>query len=189
MSMNMRQNSTPTKTKRAMAHICANMGTTLLWATLTSTTIAVRSGSVVSPRSARVAVVSPRHPTTSQTILTQKSGLDSNGPTNDRGYRPGTCVVHVVQYQKPDPSKDKYQIEISSLRDENETKIGGVGRSGPDVTMKSKLPNTIRVWTGNVDADPVKFHYGDQKWTSEDDNCSTGKYDSGNRDMDCTFKC
>jgi len=116
-------------------------------------------------------------------------GLDSNGPTNDQGYRGGECVVHVVQYQKPDPSKDKYQIEISSVRDENENKIGGVGKSGPDVTLKTKLPKTLRVWTGAVDADPVKFHYDNQKWTSEDDNCSTGKYDSGNRDMDCTFKC
>ncbi|OAK95454.1 hypothetical protein IQ06DRAFT_320233 [Phaeosphaeriaceae sp. SRC1lsM3a] len=116
-------------------------------------------------------------------------GLDSNGPTNDRGYRGGTCNVHVVQYQKPDPSKDKYQIEISSITDENENKIGGVGKSGPDVTLKSKLPYTLRVWTLNVDDDPVKFHYDNQKWTSDDDNCSTGKYDSGNRDMDCTFKC
>jgi hypothetical protein len=116
-------------------------------------------------------------------------GLDSNGPVNDRRYRPGTCNIHVKQFQKPYPSKDKYQIEISAITDENETKIGGVGKNGPDVTLKSKLPNTIRVWTLAVDDDPVKFHYGDQEWTSEDDNCSTGKYDSGKREMDCKFKC
>lgn len=117
------------------------------------------------------------------------AGLDSNGPVNDRGYRPGTCNIHVKQFQKPDPSKDKYQIEISAVTDENETKIGGVGKSGPDVTLKSKLPKSIRVWTLAVDKDPVKFHYGEQKWTSDDGNCETGKYDGGDREMDCNFKC
>lgn len=173
-----------------MAHIYAITETTQLWvSTRTFPPTVARAGSVVSRRSAREAVVRLQHLITYHISLTCFTGLDSNGPTNDRGYRGGECVVHVVQYQKPDPSKDKYQIEISSVRDENENKIGGVGKSGPDVTLKTKLPKTLRVWTGAVDADPVKFHYDNQKWTSEDDNCSTGKYDSGNRDMDCTFKC
>ncbi|PVI00356.1 hypothetical protein DM02DRAFT_708646 [Periconia macrospinosa] len=117
-------------------------------------------------------------------------GLDSNGPTNSRGYRPGTCSIHVVQFQKPDPSKDDYSLEISSVIDDNENKIGGQGKAGADVTLKTKLPKTISIKTGGVDKDPVYFQYGDDKWDSNnEDRCSVGGYDSGNRDMDCTFKC
>ena len=117
-------------------------------------------------------------------------GLDSNGPVNDQGYRPGTCRVHVVQYQKPDPEEDDYSLEISTLVDDNENKIGGLAKSGPDVSLTSKLPLTLEIKTGNVDADPIYFAYGADSWDSKnEDRCSVGGYDSGNRDMDCTFQC
>jgi hypothetical protein len=40
-----------------------------------------------------------------------------------------------------------------------------------------------------VDADPVSFAYGGDVWTSEDERCSVGAYDSGKREMDCGFTC
>jgi hypothetical protein len=43
-------------------------------------------------------------------------GLDSNAPINDKGYAPSWCGFHVTQYQKPDPSKDDYSLEISQRR-------------------------------------------------------------------------
>lgn len=117
-------------------------------------------------------------------------GLDSNAPVNEKGYRPGWCGLHVIQYQKPDPSKDSYSLEITHLNDANENKIGGVGKSGPKVSLGSKLPLTVEVSTGAVDADPVYFAYGSQSWDSNDKGrCSVGAYDNGKREMDCGFTC
>ncbi|KAK7182394.1 uncharacterized protein CC84DRAFT_1128323 [Paraphaeosphaeria sporulosa] len=123
-------------------------------------------------------------------LQSEDGTLDSNMPEDKKGYRSGTCSFHVKQFQKPDPSRDDYALEISSVKDANEKKIGGKGKAGPDVVLKTKLPKTISFKTGNVDADPVSFQYGDDKWTSDDEGrCSVGKYDSGDREMDCTFKC
>jgi hypothetical protein len=86
--------------------------------------------------------------------------LDSNALNNEKGYRPGWCGVHVIQYQKPDPSKDQYSLE-TSLNDANENKIGGTsGKVDPSLSLTSKLPLTLEIKTGGVDADPVSFAYG-----------------------------
>lgn len=116
-------------------------------------------------------------------------GLDSNGPENDKGYAPGSCGVHVTQFQKPDPSKDDYSLEIPHLNDANENKIGSSAKGGPDASVTSKLPFTLEITSGNVDADPISFAYGGDKWTSDDSRCSVGKYDNGKREMDCGFEC
>lgn len=116
-------------------------------------------------------------------------GIDSNAPTNDKGYAPGWCGFHVTQFQKPDPSKDSYSLEVA-LKDANENQIGGVGRSGPSVSLTSKLPLTLEIKTGGVDADPVSFAYGSQSWDSNDSaRCKVGAYDNGKREMDCGFTC
>lgn len=75
------------------------------------------------------------------------------------------------------------------MNDANEKRIGGHKKAGPEISVESKLEWTVVVKTGNVDADPVSFAYGKEKWTSEDEQCSTGKYDSGKREMDCSFTC
>ncbi|KAF2281228.1 uncharacterized protein EI97DRAFT_463594 [Westerdykella ornata] len=114
--------------------------------------------------------------------------LDSNGPTNEKGYAPGQCGIHVTHYQKPDPVKDSYSLEIK-LFDNNEVEIGASGRVGPNYSLGSKLPYTVEVRTGAVDADPVRFAYAGFEWDSNSPNCKTGAYDSGDRDMDCVFHC
>lgn len=117
------------------------------------------------------------------------AGIDSNAPNNDKGYAPGWCGFHVKQYQKPDPSKDQYSLEVT-LKDANENEIGSSGKVGPSVSLTSKLPLTLEIKTGGVDADPVSFAYGSQSWDSNDGGrCSIGDYDSGARDMDCGFTC
>ncbi|KAF2687029.1 hypothetical protein K458DRAFT_295702, partial [Lentithecium fluviatile CBS 122367] len=118
------------------------------------------------------------------------AGLDSNGPVNDRGYRPGWCGVHVTQYQKPDPSKDQYSLD-AIIKDANENRIGGTdARGGPALSLGGKLPMTVEVRTGGVDADPVSFGYGGDSWNSNDKGrCSIGAYDNGKREMDCGFTC
>ncbi|CAO2652646.1 Nn.00g009290.m01.CDS01 [Neocucurbitaria sp. VM-36] len=116
-------------------------------------------------------------------------GLNSDAPNNDKGYRPGWCGVHVIQYQKPDPSKDSYSLE-ASLNDANENQIGSIGKVGPTISLTSKLPLTLEIKTGGVDADPVSFAYGSQSWDSNDKaRCSVGSYDNGKREMDCGFTC
>ncbi|KAH7079682.1 hypothetical protein FB567DRAFT_449403 [Paraphoma chrysanthemicola] len=116
--------------------------------------------------------------------------LDSNAPNNSKGYRPGWCGVHVIQYQKPDPSKDQYSLEVTALNDANENKIGEFKKGGPTASVTSKLPLTLEIKTGGVDADAVRFAYGSQSWDSNDKSrCSVGKYDNGKRQMDCGFTC
>jgi hypothetical protein len=116
--------------------------------------------------------------------------FDSNAPVNSRGYSPGWCGVHVIQYQKPDPSKDSYSLEVTTLNDANENSIGSFTKGGPTASVTSKLPLTLEIKTGGVDADPVSFAYGDQSWNSNDKaRCSVGKYDNGKRQMDCGFTC
>ena len=38
--------------------------------------------------------------------------LESNVPKGEKGYGAGECGMHVVQHQKPDPSKDPYSLEV-----------------------------------------------------------------------------
>ena len=53
-------------------------------------------------------------------VIGKGSGeFNSQAPQNERGYAPGWCGVHVVQYQKPDPSKDQYALEFV-IKDANE---------------------------------------------------------------------
>jgi hypothetical protein len=116
--------------------------------------------------------------------------FDSNAPNNDHGYAPGWCGVHVIQYQKPDPSKDAYSLEVPRLNDANEAQIGNFNKGGPTASVTSKLPLTLEIKTGGVDADPVSFAYGGQTWDSNDKGrCSVGKYDNGKRQIDCGFTC
>lgn len=93
-------------------------------------------------------------------------GLDSNGPTNDAGYAPGWCGVHITQHQKPDPSKDSYAMDVT-LKDNNEVQIGGAS-SGPTMSLGSKLPLTVEIQTLAVDADPIRIQYGDQSFDTND---------------------
>jgi hypothetical protein len=116
--------------------------------------------------------------------------LDSNAPENSRGYSPGWCGVHVIQYQKPNPSKDSYALEVTHLKDVNEKVIGNFKKGGPTASVTSKLPLTLEIKTGGVDADPVSFAYGADSWTTNDGNhCSVGSYDHGKREIDCGFTC
>jgi hypothetical protein len=135
-----------------------------------------------------------------------KSGgpLNSDGPVNERGYAPGDCSIHVTHFQKPDPSKDSYSLDLK-VYDNNENEIGGSGKVGPNHSLASKLPYTVEVTTGGVDADPVRFGYAGFEWDSNSPNCRTGGYgkiqiwlsttpanhsaENGDREMDCTFHC
>ncbi|KAH7072737.1 hypothetical protein BKA63DRAFT_534445 [Paraphoma chrysanthemicola] len=116
--------------------------------------------------------------------------FNSDGPSNSKGYRPGWCGAHVIQYQKPDPSKDQYSLAVTAVNDANENSIGSFPKGGPTASVTSLLPLTLEVKTGGVDTDPVQFAYGAQSWSSNDaGRCSVGKYDSGKREMDCGFTC
>jgi hypothetical protein len=126
-------------------------------------------------------------------------GLDSDAPTNERGYRPGWCGVHVTQYQKPDPSKDKYTL-AATLKDQNQNEIGTTGgKTGltllygrPKLVFPSKLPLPFVVNSRVIDSDPVDFEYDGVRWDSNNKDthhCSVGAYDGGKREIDCGFTC
>lgn len=116
---------------------------------------------------------------------------DAPSDTTATPFTPGWCGFHVVQHQKPDPSKDAYRFDID-MKDSLGIPIGGGvgfdGRQPFDVT--SKLPWTLVVIPGNVDEDPISFKYSTQSWTSDDEaHCSFGGYEDGNREGDCGFTC
>ncbi|KAL8877993.1 MAG: hypothetical protein Q9215_005081 [Flavoplaca cf. flavocitrina] len=127
--------------------------------------------------------------------------LDSKGPTNDAGYAPGSCGVHVVQHQKINPAGDPatdreahYHLDIT-VYDNNQEKIGEVlgaeAPAGKAVNVYSKLPFVLLVTAQEEDADPVLFDYADQHWAYADvaHACDFGQYDAGDREGDCGFSC
>ncbi|KAF2828923.1 hypothetical protein CC86DRAFT_287247, partial [Ophiobolus disseminans] len=121
-------------------------------------------------------------------------GLDSNKPTNARDYAPGWCGVHVTQFQKPNPAKDGYRLE-AKIFDANQNEIGNsvaAGKTGSKIVFNSKLPMPFVVNSRAVDADPLDFEYGPERWDSNEQaahHCKMGAYDNGKRDMDCGFRC
>ena len=61
--------------------------------------------------------------------------------------------------------------------------------TGKGVGVDSELPSVFVATAGTVDDDPVTFAYGSQNWDSNSGQCSVGEYDSGSRQMDCSFTC
>ena len=124
-------------------------------------------------------------------------GIDMDNTIPDkpgRDYAVGKCSIHLVQHQKPNPSKDEYKMEIW-IKDAN---LGDIGAIYPAVEMKanvakkvdSKLKVPLEVMMHKVDKDPVSFVYGKEKWdTNTPDRCKVGAYDSGMRQLDCDFPC
>ncbi|KAG8532950.1 uncharacterized protein KY384_002828 [Bacidia gigantensis] len=90
------------------------------------------------------------------------------------GYAHGTCWMHIVQHQKPDPSKDNYSCEVW-VKDANSHDIGwrypAVEMDKP-LWVTSPLPHTIYLRTGAVDDDPITVTYGKEKWSTDNgDKC------------------
>jgi len=116
-------------------------------------------------------------------------GLDSNMPAPN-GYAPGSCGIHITQYQKPDPSKDPYSL-AAKIYDANQNEIGNSNgkQLGPVLVLTTPLPNTFTITARNIDADSLKLGYDGREWDAIAPACSVGAYDSGKREMDCGFPC
>ncbi|KAH8809633.1 hypothetical protein DL96DRAFT_1821880 [Flagelloscypha sp. PMI_526] len=98
------------------------------------------------------------------------------------GFAPGFCGMHVTQFQKPDPSKDNYKLDIK-LFDSVQTPIGAT--DGPQdapanvpINLDSKLPFVMIVTAQNIDDDPIKFAYAGQNFDSNAGQCSVGRHNS-----------
>jgi hypothetical protein len=126
-----------------------------------------------------------------------EGSIDSNGPVNEQGWRPGWCGMHVVQYQKPYPNDPNsvYSFDLQ-IQDANGNEIGKSGdrlfiKGGEAKGMSSKLPFQVSIKPGAVDDDALWFYYGDQAFTSNDQehHCNFGAYDNGSRRGDCGFTC
>lgn len=91
--------------------------------------------------------------------------------TGTAKYKPGWCGLHIIQHQKPDPSKDAYTLEVQ-IKDADSMIIGNTlgavdARNPIPVSgFGGQLPVQLIVTAGGVGADPVKFAYGDQLWDS-----------------------
>lgn len=133
-------------------------------------------------------------------IAKKKAPCASDGgtgaPVIQYGYVPGTCSIHVVQYQKDEknlnPLSD-YQLEVT-VYDGAKNTIGDIAKESseePLLIVNSELPYNIIVATGAVDEDAVCFWYSDQWWCSNDQahHCDFGPYNDGLRTGDCDFSC
>lgn len=115
-------------------------------------------------------------------------------PPHWGSFVPGWCGLHVIQHQKPDPSRDNYTLDIK-IFDASGNPIGEVdgadAPSGVGVGVDSALPYVLIVTAQNVDDDAVLFAYAAQNWGSndQDHHCNFGAYDSGSRQGDCGFTC
>lgn len=129
---------------------------------------------------------------------------DANDPDADPTvgilYYPGACGVHIIQYQKNDGisatngkrDTSDYRLTIL-LKDANQELVGEVdyydAPGGRAVDVTSELPFVFIATTGNIDKDPITFDYAGQHWDTSSDQCSTKKYDTGSRRIDCGFTC
>ncbi|KAL8724555.1 MAG: hypothetical protein Q9181_006778, partial [Wetmoreana brouardii] len=111
-------------------------------------------------------------------------------------FTPGWCTMHVIQYQKPDPSKDNYKFDVT-IFDASDPPVNIGSLAGIDAPanqgreIKSRLPHPVVLKAGNVDADAVLFDYDNQHWGSNDQehHSNFGAYDNGKREGDTGFTC
>lgn len=114
-------------------------------------------------------------------------------PVEDEGYSPGQCKLHIVQHQKPDPSKDQYKFDVT-VKDSSDKEIGSVqgveGLQGKHFDVSSHLPYEVLVEAGGVDEDAVLLKYAGDHWdTNNEQRCTMGSYGDMKREGDCSFKC
>lgn len=118
--------------------------------------------------------------------------MQNDIPDGDGGYAPGQCGIHIIQYQKPVPGVDPYSLEIS-IKDANGDEVGKKSKTAvPEniLSVTSKLPHTVDIATGEEDHQGLVVAYGEDIWSTDTEEvCSVGKYDNGNREMDCGFAC
>ena len=94
-----------------------------------------------------------------------------------------TEAVYITHYQKPDPSKDLYSIKVLFKN------VDGMIIINPLETVQSRdpvavsgfneqLPAQLIITTEWVNADPMRFAYGNQSWNSDSSQCSMKAYNS-----------
>ncbi len=71
--------------------------------------------------------------------------------------------------------------------------IGGVSKldvpAQKTSSINSRLPYTLSITSGNVDADPVGFGYAGFNFNTNSINCKIGGYNAGSRQGDCGCNC
>lgn len=156
----------------------------LPWAIASPAPVAVASNLQALP----TVPVFPLAPTNSTILL--------RGDPVVKRFTPGSCGVHVREYQKnegPGSNTADYRFDIY-LYDRAQDFIGTSGTVDiPDGSTANigapTLPYLLLVTSGHVDSDPIYFAYAGQQWSSNSGQCSVGKYDGGDREMDCGFNC
>lgn len=126
-------------------------------------------------------------------VTFSRDNNEASGELTKR-YVGGSCRAHITQYQKNENGVGgNYKLDIG-LQDASGAGIGGISFTdaiqGQKLDVYSQLPYVFEATVGGVDSDPIVFDYAGQHWDSNDGSrCSVGRYDSGNRDMDCEFSC
>lgn len=118
------------------------------------------------------------------------------GGINPNEYAPGSCGIHVTQYQHGYSSSPNIQFDIS-IKDANGKEIGSISRAdaADDLAFDSRLPAPGFSLTVHGDKD-VDFRVPSGNFNSDkgDTSCKFGDYDgdshhAGKRQGDCGFSC
>ncbi|KAJ3820250.1 hypothetical protein F5880DRAFT_1589654 [Lentinula raphanica] len=121
--------------------------------------------------------------------LVYKGGAPTTGKPKS-----GNCGLHVYQYQMHEKSVNPvgHYTVVAIVKDAAGTIVGfeGDGNASAGTLVHSQLPNPLRIKAGTTDSAPLMFGYGKDIWKSDNKaRCKVGSYDSGSRQMDCSFKC
>lgn len=114
-----------------------------------------------------------------------------------KSYAPGSCGLHIRQYQKTETANDlnpgpDYALELT-LYDAKKTLLAYMDKTdaptGKWLNIQGPLPWIVQASTEAVDSDPVDLRYAVQSWTTKSSQCSQGGWNKGVRDIDCGFSC
>lgn len=139
-------------------------------------------------------------------IGSQYANLSNNPDPTASGFQAGRCGMHFIDYQIPNDDPARSYYIAAGLVDNAGAQLDDLGNphsKGEDrvpihaegVTLKGPLPNVVTIYrpqpgsSNDSDDAPLSFNYQGTIWSSSDPQCSTGGFDGGSREGDCTFTC
>ncbi|KAI4162424.1 MAG: hypothetical protein LQ342_003990 [Letrouitia transgressa] len=111
----------------------------------------------------------------------------------EKRYENGWCTMHFTQYEKNNGGRRETFAYDLRVYDDIQRLVGGInGVELPDYkegVLLTDLEHPLLFQSGVIRSDPILFRYDKEVWSTSDKHCFVGKYDGGNRDGDCGFRC
>ena len=119
------------------------------------------------------------------------------GPPPTPTYATGQCGVHVFQYQKTEEGENPnpYYLIEAYLFDGKQKPIGSSGQAPAPMGKAVNVPGLVTPFTIKAQAtdnQPLVANWRGKDFFLDSKTCgkhAIGRYDGGNRNMDCGFPC